>query len=141
MLLTLLLCVLVSLALASDLSPYCRLKLPFTGYKFMLELHHGMHYVLVYCHDNKLMFKSTIDTLNHNFTFGSNNLTIMKTSTSILPNRLLGSLLVNNEYLAPMLSDNLLKSWIEVNDRFERIVHIPVLTTPQVDSRYHVVGR
>lgn len=124
--------------LASDLSPYCRLKLPYTGYRFLISLFHGINYLLVYCKDNKLIFKSTIDSLNNNFTFGNNNFTIMKSRSTILPNKLLGSLLVNNEFVTPMLSENLLKSWIEVNHQFEKIIHIPILSSPQIDSKYYI---
>lgn len=121
--------------LGSDLSRYCFTKPPFTGFKFELEISLSIRYNLIYCNDNKLIFKTSLDSLSRNFTIGHDELAIFKTSDTVLPNKLAGTLVVNNLILSPLMTDNLFKSWIEVKG-FKRILHVPVLTTPKLDDKH-----
>lgn len=128
---------LVPIIFASDVSKFCYSKLPFTGYKFQLEISpNNSRYSLIYCRDNKFIYRSTVDSLSQPFRIGGNNLTITKFSNNFLPNKLLGNLMLNGEYLCPLLSDNLMGSWLEFN---KRKLNIPILTSPPINSKYYPV--
>lgn len=101
-----------------------------------MEISKYTQYSLVYCHDNKLIFKSIINDLNQNFTIGNDVLSIIKSSNNILPNKLVGTLLVNGQTLCPLLSEKFFKSWLEFS-KGKMILHIPLLTTPPVTSKYY----
>lgn len=122
----------------SDLSRYCYNSPPFTGYKFQLEKARGisLRYTLIYCSDNKLIYKSSVDNLDESFIINDDKLSIVKHSKTILPNKFVGALLVNGQFLSPLLTDNFLSSWIEFRDS-NRILHIPVLTTPKTDDKLY----
>lgn len=133
--------ILLKLVYCSDQSRYCYNKIPFSGYRFQIEISEKYQYNLIYCIDNKLIFKSTIASLTQNFTNGENQYTILQKETNLFPNRLLGSLLLNGEFLTPLLSDNYLRSWIEITHDLKSVLHIPVLTSPKLDSKYAPVNK
>ncbi|CAH6722120.1 hypothetical protein CLIB1444_08S02322 [[Candida] jaroonii] len=132
-----LLLVLLPCVLANDISKYCYSRHPFSGYKFQLEISpNKSNYTLIYCRDNKFIYRSTVKSLSEPFRIGGNNLTITKFSSNFLPNKLSGNLLLNGEFLCPLLSDNLMNSWLEINTRS---LHIPLLTSPPINSKYYPV--
>lgn len=129
--------VLIGTVEGTDISRYCYESPIFTGYKFQLEVATSLlTYSLVYCNDNKLIYKTSVTDLNQNFTMGNDQISILKHSRTLLPNKHVGSLLINGRFLSPLMSDNFLKSWIEING-LQRIVHVPILRTPKVDDKLY----
>ncbi|RLV93027.1 hypothetical protein JA1_002786 [Spathaspora sp. JA1] len=65
-----------------------------------------------------------------------------------LPNSLIGSLFydpankgnITNLHSIPLIASNIHTSWIEMNYKFDMIYHVPILTTPGIDSKRYQFG-
>ncbi|EGW32980.1 uncharacterized protein SPAPADRAFT_136690 [Spathaspora passalidarum NRRL Y-27907] len=142
-------------------------NIPFTGYKIEYQLRLNTfqcEYHMIYCNDNKLIYDMNLnDTIpwTHPIHFSktnrSNTLILARRKSFALrcipiylPNTLVGSLyynptsqpVTNNTKLqsVPLVAANIHRSWIEMNYKLEFTYHVPLLTTPGIDSRRFQIG-
>lgn len=125
-------------------------------------------YHLLYCHDNKLIYDLNLnetipwtEPLNFSKTEKANPMILsrrktfaLRTLPIYLPNTLVGSLYYSNGLglfdsknanqtsleSTPLLAANIMRNWVEVTYKMEMIYHVPILTTPGIDSKRYRQG-
>ncbi|KAI5955424.1 hypothetical protein CANMA_004604 [Candida margitis] len=126
-------------------------------------------YHLLYCNDNKLIYNLNLNetipwtspVVFHKSSLGEGDFILARRKTFalrsfpiFLPNTLVGSLyygdsltkiqLYNNTESqfksVPLIAANILRNWCEVSYKLDIIYHVPVLTTPGIDSKYYNFG-
>lgn len=144
------------LSLLYDYSRVCAnsFSTPFSGYR--LEYQISMYtwesaYHIVCCHDSKLIFdlslnntipwtkeiefsniqKSDVDKL----VMARKQSYMMKEIPLYIPNQTVGGLFINGNSPIPLISDNLLTNWVEMTFKLGLILHVPILSTPNIDDR------
>lgn len=127
--------------------------LPFSGYR--IENQFNMQtfenkYSLLYCHEDRLIsytqFGKNIPW-GEDIQFENANLILSRRKSFALreipfyfPDNIVGSLNIIDDHAEniisyPLISDDILNNWLEVSSNLELIYHIPILSTPKLESR------
>lgn len=127
-------------------------------------------YHLLYCNDNKLLYDLNLnesipwtEPLNFSKTDRANTLILarrktfaLRTFPIYLPNTLVGSIYYTDDINGfdihsqenitsslksiPLLASNVIRNWIEMTYKLDLIYHVPILTTPGIDSKRYKIG-
>ncbi|KAI5958294.1 hypothetical protein KGF57_002649 [Candida theae] len=126
-------------------------------------------YHLLYCNDNKLIYDLNLnDSIPWTKPIGFHRLNVgkgdfvlarrksfaLRSLPIFLPNTLVGSLycgdsltkfqMYNNTNSPlksiPLIAANMLHNWCEVSYKLDLVYHVPILTTPGIDSKYYSFG-
>ncbi|CAI5757990.1 unnamed protein product [Candida verbasci] len=133
-------------------------------YQLNVQKWHGSYHLL-YCNDNKLIYDSSLNDsipwtkpidYYTSKSFNDSQIVVMSRRKSFalrklpiyLPNSLIGSLYygpelkqihllnsTNTVKSIPLMAANIFRNWMEVNYKFQFIYHVPILTTPGIDSK------
>lgn len=134
---------------------------PFTGYRLEYQIPinswEGVFH-LVCCHDNKLIYDLPLNSTipwtreldfrklkngNRNkLTLARKRALMMKNLPLYLPDQTIGGLFIDGSNTSiPLVSDNILTNWLEMTFRLGFILHVPILSTPNIDDKRYTVGQ
>lgn len=137
-------------------------------YQLNVKLWSGTYHLL-YCNDNKLLYDLNLNdtipwtqpiifykssVIEDDFVLARRKTFALRSFPIFLPNTLVGSLYYRNSLnklqldnkteprlnSVPLIAANMLRNWCEANYKLEVICHVPVLTTPSIDSKYYSFG-
>ncbi|CAK9438127.1 uncharacterized protein LODBEIA_P24310 [Lodderomyces beijingensis] len=126
-------------------------------------------YHLLYCNDNKLIYDVNLNgtipwtkpvtfyrhgNVEDNLILARRKTFALRSIPIFLPNTLVGSLYYGDKLTPssnhnstttttksmPLIAANIFRNWCEINYKFQFIYHIPILTTPSIDSKRYSFG-
>lgn len=119
--------------------------IPFTGYKIEAQIRgKTVNYDLVLCKDNKVIFDTVFNNTipwTKELNFGGNPVVIARRKTFsqrviplFFPRTWVGAIYPGKKKPIPLVAENILQHWVEVNYLGEVTYHVPLLSTPRIDS-------
>lgn len=128
---------------------------PYTGYKVENQINLASlsnQFFLVYCKDNKLIYSVGLNetipwtvpiTFSGERSRSLNKLVLARRKTFALRSiplymtqTLVGALFLdsNGTLPLPLVADNIFNNWIQLNYKLQMVLHVPILSTPNIDN-------